>query len=210
MSHLFSIDSEANILYHLLEFILFLVWIPTLEIVENAQVLFRCQKIKEHIMLRTDAHELTNVTHLLKDISIIDDGFAFCLFNQSRQDGDCSRLTCSVVSKQSEYLVAIHFNIEAFHSLESSVKCFLKVLYLEIVTKLLLTFANLRWWFIIIFTNISFLKLIIFLDFNCVVSSLSFGSSLPFATAAFVCSWENTEARILTSAKLYWQCIVQI
>ena len=105
-------------------------------------------------------------------------------------------------------MVAVHFHIETFDGLESTIKSLLEILDFQIVPELLLTLADLGWWLVVIAANICSFKFVVFLD--SLVASLIGSPPLSFTAAALVGTWHETEARVLAPSKFDRENIVEV
>ena len=72
---LLLVDGQSDVFDERVDFLLLAGEVAALEIVEDIQVLSRSQQVEEHIVLRTDTHELSHFVHLFEHIDVIH----FCL-----------------------------------------------------------------------------------------------------------------------------------
>ena len=83
------------------------------------------QVLEKHIMLRTNAHELSHLLALFEHVKVKDTSCALSLLNQASQHRDCCRFTGTVLTEQSEDLILVYLQIYAFYSLETIFICLL-------------------------------------------------------------------------------------
>ena len=72
------------------------------------------QIFKEDIVLWADAHEFSDLVHLLEQVASEDFGTAHRLFDQTCEHRDCRTFASTVMAEQGENLTVIHLYIDAF------------------------------------------------------------------------------------------------
>ena len=67
-------------------------------------------------MLRTHSQNLSDFFHVVKDICAKYASSSGSWLQQTREHGDCGRLTCPIMPKESKYLTIIHREIYTIDS----------------------------------------------------------------------------------------------
>ena len=86
------------------------------------------QKIEEDIVLRADAHKLSNLVHLLEHVDVEDFGLALRLLYKTCQHRDCRTFSSSVMAEEGKNLAVIHLDIDTCYCSEPTRVDFLKAL----------------------------------------------------------------------------------
>jgi hypothetical protein len=77
-------------------------------------------------VLGTDSHELPYRLEIGKHVDPKAFSFALRLLNETGKHANGSCFACSVLTEKCENLTLVHFDVQAFNSMESIVKLFLK------------------------------------------------------------------------------------
>ena len=70
-------------------------------------------------MLGANTHELSHIIHIIKEVSAKHFSTSMRIFNQPSKHRYSGGLTCSIVTKESEYLATVHLEVDTFDSFKT-------------------------------------------------------------------------------------------
>ena len=160
-------------------------------------------------MLRTDTHELTEITHLFETVSVKDSCLTWSFLDKTCEHWNSCWFSSAIMTKHGKYLVTVHLYVEAFNSLKACIISFFKIFNTKVISKLFLSLANQWWSLIVCLPNIGHFKLIIiFTAAQTFITCLLF--SVLLTTTTLVGSWEQAEDRWLSSTEFNWKYVIEV
>ena len=85
MSLLLLIDGQSYVLYQRIDLLLLAGWVTAFKIIKDVQVLSWSQQVEQDVMLRTDTHEFSYLTHSFKKIYVVHFYLTLTLINQTSE-----------------------------------------------------------------------------------------------------------------------------
>ena len=104
-SHGISLVRNANIDEQFLNLVLLFLLETSFEFVENVKVFFRSQQIKQHVVLRTNAHALTHLIQLIVYTFAKNFCFSSRWLIKTGKHRNCARFSSPIVSEKHKDLI---------------------------------------------------------------------------------------------------------
>ena len=150
-----------------------------------------CEQVEKHIVLRANAHKLSDLVHLLKHVDVIYLRLTLTLLDQPSQHRNHGRFSRSVMPQKCKYLTVIHLHVDSLHGSEPAREHFLEIFDAQVFIRGLKSFANDWRCLVIVRRHLLRFKLVTFDNF----AIFGLGAPASRAAAASVVAGRAEEAR---------------